>query len=77
MGMTCVKSDTYAESASDAATLHATALFPVSANPMTMHTRFTPQSATALGSPGTSAAITMERPDAPPSAKLFGAVNST
>lgn len=77
MGMTCVKSDTYAESANDAATLHATALFPVSANPMMTHTRFTPQSATALGNPGTSPAITMERPDAPPSAKLFGAVNST
>ena len=42
MGMTCEKSDTYAESASDAATLHVTALFPVSTDPMTMHARFTP-----------------------------------
>lgn len=77
MGMTCEKSDTYAESASDAATLPCDSPLSAKHRPDDDARKIHSPERDGVGNPGTSPAITMERPDAPPSAKLFGAVNST
>lgn len=63
--------------AMDATTLQKTAFRSTRSRPTTTSTALTTQSATSLGSAGTSVESTIEKPEAPPMAKLLGAWNAT